>query len=260
METFRLSDGSQISYKIKGNGRPLLFLHGLGAESSMFQPQVDYFSKKYQVIVPDLRGNGKSDKLECKPEEVLNLQAKDILELLAHLGVSKVVISGVSYGGVMTIHLMTYYPEIFEAAILDDTFCTTETSPFLNALVKLTLPLSSSKWFMQMSTRPIYKRWPKAAEYFNKLFSDFRGAEAILQRKAIMKLDYQKSLKGISIPVLCMAGDYSNKLVDMMETIVACLANERHFVIKNSFDPSNLCQADIYNAHIENFLKEVLGW
>src|SRR3712207_1818707 len=95
METFILSDGGTLSYEKKGEGNALLFIHGLGAESSMYKPQIEYFSKKYQVIVPDLRGNGQSDELACSPAEVLDLQANDIVELLEHLDVKTVVVCGV---------------------------------------------------------------------------------------------------------------------------------------------------------------------
>ncbi len=260
MEIFILSDGGTLSYEKKGEGNALLFIHGLGAESSMYKPQIEYFSKKYQVIVSDLRGNGQSDELVCSPDEVLDLQANDIVELLEHLDVKTVVVCGVSYGGVMAIHLITRFPKLFKGMILCDTFCTTETMPLLNLIVKITLPLSNSKWFMKRATRLIYKRWPLASAYFNKLFSNFRKDEAILQRKAIMNIDYRKSLKYLNIPVLCMAGDYGKKLVDTMNTILKYIPSAKHFVIYNSFDPSNLCQSDIYNGHIEKFLAEDIGW
>lgn len=260
METFILSDGGTLSYEKKGEGNALLFIHGLGAESSMYKPQIEYFSKKYQVIVPDLRGNGQSDELACSPAEVLDLQANDIVELLEHLDVKTVVVCGVSYGGVMAIHLITRFPKLFKGMILCDTFCTTETTPLLNLIVKITLPLSNSKWFMKRATRLIYKRWPLASAYFNKLFSNFRKDESILQRKAIMNIDYRESLKYLNIPVLCMAGDYGKKLVDTMNTILKYIPSAKHFVIYNSFDPSNLCQSDIYDGHIEKFLAEDIGW
>ena len=257
MEKMKLSDNSILAFERQGQGRAILFIHGLGAESSMYRPQIDHFSKNYQVIVPDLRGNGQSDKLDCPPDEVLDRQANDILELLHHLGVEKAVVCGISYGGIMTIHLMTHHPEIFEAAVLDDTFCVTDTIPFLNFIVKLTLPLSNCAWFMQTATKPIYKRWPLAANYFETLFSDFRGNEAILQRKAILCIDYRQALRETSMPVLCMAGDYGKKLVEMMETILESLPRAEHFVIANSFDPSNLCQPEVYNKHIDDFLDRL---
>ncbi|RSI09230.1 short chain dehydrogenase [Streptococcus sanguinis] len=51
---------AKIFYRIEGRGHKetLVLLHGLSADSSMFQPQIDFFKDRYQVIAPDLRGNG----------------------------------------------------------------------------------------------------------------------------------------------------------------------------------------------------------
>nr|WP_245335109.1 alpha/beta hydrolase [Streptococcus oricebi] len=37
----------------------------------MFQPQIDFFKVRYQVIAPDLRGNGQSSSLTCQADQVL---------------------------------------------------------------------------------------------------------------------------------------------------------------------------------------------
>ena len=51
-----------LYYEVNGDGPPLLLLHGLGSSSRDWEKQVEWFAKKYQVITPDLRGHGQSDK------------------------------------------------------------------------------------------------------------------------------------------------------------------------------------------------------
>src|SRR3546814_3155667 len=52
-----------IFYTDTGRGRPILFIHGLGASSAMFEPQVAAFRTGYRVLCPDLRGSGQSGRL-----------------------------------------------------------------------------------------------------------------------------------------------------------------------------------------------------
>ena len=59
-----------------------MLLHGLSADSGMFQPQIDFFKDRYQVIAPDLRGNGQSSQLTCQVDQVLDIQAADVLAIL----------------------------------------------------------------------------------------------------------------------------------------------------------------------------------
>ena len=74
----------KIYYRIEGRdiNETLVLLHGLSADSAMFTPQIEYFKNYYKVIVPDLRGNGKSCELNCKVEKILDIQADDIRTIL----------------------------------------------------------------------------------------------------------------------------------------------------------------------------------
>ena len=51
-----------LYYETFGQGEPLLLIHGLGSSSRDWENQVPYFSGRYRVVTPDLRGDGKSEK------------------------------------------------------------------------------------------------------------------------------------------------------------------------------------------------------
>ena len=74
MDHIERTDG-RVSYRIEGRGHKetLVLLHGLSADSGMFQPQIDFFKGRYQVIAPDLRGNGQSSQLTCQAGQVLDI-------------------------------------------------------------------------------------------------------------------------------------------------------------------------------------------
>ncbi len=78
----------------------LMFLHGSPGQISNWKYQAKYFSRRYGVIVPDLRGYGKSGK----PEEVsLQDYLNDIDELMKHYGLrpEETVLIGHSFGGMV---------------------------------------------------------------------------------------------------------------------------------------------------------------
>ena len=57
----RASNG--IFFKIVGEGVPLLLLHGVMASGEMFDPLVPFLQSGFRMLIPDLRGHGKSGEL-----------------------------------------------------------------------------------------------------------------------------------------------------------------------------------------------------
>ena len=57
----RASNG--IFYRVVGAGEPLLLLHGIMVSGDMFDPLVALLSDRFRVLIPDLRGHGRSGAL-----------------------------------------------------------------------------------------------------------------------------------------------------------------------------------------------------
>ena len=49
-----------IKFELAIKSHALIFIHGVGIQSDVWQPQIEYFSKTYRVIVYDLLGHGES--------------------------------------------------------------------------------------------------------------------------------------------------------------------------------------------------------
>ena len=96
MPHHELSDGTVIFYEDVGEGEPVLLVHGLMMSHALWMYQTLELRKTHRVIVPDLRGHGRSD---CPPGSYLPQQhASDLAELLTALDLHDVCAVGWSMG------------------------------------------------------------------------------------------------------------------------------------------------------------------
>src|ERR1700751_1798182 len=92
-------NGVGIEYQVSGQGRPVVLLHGFPDSGRLWRHQVTALAEAgFQVIVPDLRGYGRSDKPEDVGAYSLGLVARDITAILADLEISRAHIAGHDWG------------------------------------------------------------------------------------------------------------------------------------------------------------------
>ena len=93
-------NGIKIYYEIHGDGEPVIFGNGVFSNTLGWTYQHPVFSKEYQVILYDMRGQGQSEK--PKGDYSFNLHAEDQKALLDELGITEVHHVGISYGAEQT--------------------------------------------------------------------------------------------------------------------------------------------------------------
>jgi len=93
---FTTSDGSVLSYLEKGKGTPLILIHGWSQSGLQWYNQIKEFSKTHRVIALDLRGHGKSSKVD-HGYRVYRL-AQDVREVLVGMNLESVILMGHSMG------------------------------------------------------------------------------------------------------------------------------------------------------------------
>jgi 3-oxoadipate enol-lactonase len=94
---------NEIFYKVTGDGEPLLLLHGLMATGAMFDPLVPLLQCEFRMLIPDLRGHGKSGELSG-PYDVPALAA-DLDVVMAESGFERGAVLGYSHGGAVAQEL-----------------------------------------------------------------------------------------------------------------------------------------------------------
>jgi pimeloyl-ACP methyl ester carboxylesterase len=102
-------NGLNVYYEVHGTGRPLVLLHGGLGSGEMFGPVLDALAERYQVILPDLQGHGRTADIE-RPLDVRSM-GDDIAALIEHLGLRKPHVAGYSLGGGVALQVAVRHPE-----------------------------------------------------------------------------------------------------------------------------------------------------
>jgi len=108
--------GRQLYFEVHGTGEPLLLLHGFSGSSQDWIPSLEQWETKFQLILPDLRGHGRSGILS-KPFRHEDA-AFDMFALLDHLKITACKGVGISAGGNVLLHMATKRPERITAMVL----------------------------------------------------------------------------------------------------------------------------------------------
>lgn len=113
-------DGTKIYYEVRGNGKPIVLVHGFIVNSNSWKGAAlytDLLKNGYKVIVLDMRGNGKSDKPHNAASYVNDAEAKDIIGLMDFLKIKKYSVVGYSRGSIITSRLLLLDTRIKDAVI-----------------------------------------------------------------------------------------------------------------------------------------------
>jgi pimeloyl-ACP methyl ester carboxylesterase len=108
-------NGFHLFFDTRGDGAPLLLLHGgsgIGADWSLV---FGGDPAGFRVIVPDLRGHGRSTNPGAF---TFRDAAADMFALLDHLGLTRVSAIGLSLGAKTLLHMATQQPDRIEAMVL----------------------------------------------------------------------------------------------------------------------------------------------
>jgi pimeloyl-ACP methyl ester carboxylesterase len=101
----------------EGNGPAIVFLHFSGANLMMWLPARPYFQSHYRLVLPDLRGHGRSDK----PASGYHMDdmANDVAGVMQALGIERFSVVGSSLGAEVGLSLAAHYPERLRTLVCD---------------------------------------------------------------------------------------------------------------------------------------------
>jgi len=111
-----LINGLEMYCEVRGQGEPLVLLHGFTGSGADWELIFKVPPKGFQLIIPDLRGHGRS----TNPSNAFTLRqcALDVLALLDRLDIIRFKAIGISGGAVALLHMATREPDRVEAMVL----------------------------------------------------------------------------------------------------------------------------------------------
>ena len=110
-------DGVKLNIQITGEGKPILFIHGWAATSNFWKYQIDFFSRRYQIITYDQRGHGNSDKKESVKYTISRF-VKDLELVIDELNLEGFIIVGHSMGTLIATKYISENQEKVEGVAL----------------------------------------------------------------------------------------------------------------------------------------------
>ncbi|WP_075618015.1 alpha/beta fold hydrolase [Paenisporosarcina indica] len=233
-----------LNTEVFGSGEPIVFLHtGLQTGLTDFEYQREYFQSTYKVILPDLRGHGKS--IESNFTNFFEDSANDLVETFDLLGVESAHIVGCSLGALAGLFLAKKYPHKVKSLTISGVLAEKPE----NWLDLHNEDVASQSQLLQNDD---------AINYFNQLHSsDWRQFLYIGRDEDWYPFNETKNLDGILSPILYMVGE-GNK----GETIGAILYPQMKENVHVSIIPfaSHLVhseQPEIYTKVLDVFLQKI---
>jgi pimeloyl-ACP methyl ester carboxylesterase len=191
----------KINYKIEGEGKPFLILHGWGSRSEKWERVGELLNKNgLKVIIPDLPGFGKSEK----PSTIWTLKdySNFVEEFVKFLNLEKFYLLGHSFGGAIAVKFSLKYPEKIEKLFLVGAACLRRKT------LKQKFFYLISKIFKIFSFLPFYSLLRRAFYKFIIQKSDYLSTQGVLRDiyLKIIKEDLSKFLPFLKVPTIIIWG------------------------------------------------------
>ena len=271
MPTFS-SNGVEIYYQVAGEGYPLVMAHEFAGDITSWEPQVNYFSRRYRVITYCHRGYPPSEVPNDPEAYSQDLQVEDLYRLLQYLGIEQAHIGGLSMGGTLTVGFAIAHPEMCRSLVIASAGAGSDSGD-RERLVASWQSLSES--MMTEGMEKFADGYARGAERLQFLRKDpvgwakfhaglvahsalgssltFRGVQ--MKRKTIYQLEGE--LQNIRIPTLVMIGDEDGPCVDPAIFMKRNIPGAGLAVFPQAGHTINLEEPDLYNRTVSDFLTAV---
>jgi 3-oxoadipate enol-lactonase len=219
-----------------GTSRPIIFINSLGTDFRIWDDVVAKLTGEMPMLVYDKRGHGLSDI--GGGVRSIDDHVDDLAALIDHFGFDKVVLFGLSVGGMIAQRLYTRHPRCVEALILSDTAHKIGTAESWNTRIA-----TVERDGIEAIADGIMKVW-FTPEFHARRAADLAGCCNMLTRQALpgyigtcMALrdaDFTDSARRIAVPTLCVVGDQDGSTPpDLVRSLAGLIPGARFEVIRN---------------------------
>jgi (E)-2-((N-methylformamido)methylene)succinate hydrolase len=247
------------SFIEKGEGEPILFIHGVGLNAEAWAPQIAAFSATHRVIALDMAGHGGSAAPPA--EATLDDYVSQARRLLDDLGITAANVVGHSMGGLVAMGLAIAHPQrVRRLAVLNAVH---ERTPEARAAVEaraaaiapgLSFETTLARWFNndEQALRERVGAWLQQTE-----LSAYAAAYRVF---ATSDRVFSGALSGILCPALFATGDGDpNSTPAMAEEMAERAIHGQSAVIAGARHMMSLTHWQETNALLQGLLAERLS-
>jgi len=250
--------GTAIGYEEAGGGdaTPVVFLHGVGSDKSVWWPQLARFGVERRAIAVDYPGYGDSDP--APDGTTRDDYAEAIHSALHALDVERAHICGLSLGGVVAIALYHAVPNHCVSLILADTFA---AHPDGQAIYDRSLAASADLRAMAEARVDVLLAQPADPAVRSEVVETMAridSAAYCIGAEAVWLADQSERASAIRVPTLVLCGAEDQVTPPALSSELALLIPGARFEpIEGAGHISNLERPDAFNTLVDAFIRSV---
>ena len=252
-----VTNRGKIGVVEQGSGAltPIIFLHGVGSDKSVWHPQLEHFGSARRALAFDYPGYGESDFIEGATRDDF---AAAMLAAMDALGIESAHVCGLSLGGVIAIAMQAAAPERCASLIIADSFA---VHPDGSAIYDRSIAASHRGMRELAEARVGALLASEDAAVRSDVIETMAAIDPTAYRigaEAVWLADQRDRAAAIHVPTLMICGDLDPVTPpSLSEELVKLIPNARLEVIRGASHLANLDKPAEFNRAIDVFLSEV---
>lgn len=237
-----------------GERTPLIFLHGVGSNKSVWNTQLGHFGQARRTLAFDYPGYGES---QFREDATRDDYAAAILAAMTALGIDEAHICGLSLGGIVAIAMHSTAPERCATLILADTFA---AHPQGQAIYDRSIAASHDMRGLAEARvgALMVSEDPELRRDVIETMSAIDPEAYRLGARAVWLADQKERAAAIRTPTLVLVGDQDAITPPALsEDLASLIPHARLDVIEGASHLANLDKPAEFNRSIDDFLSAV---
>jgi pimeloyl-ACP methyl ester carboxylesterase len=265
IETLRIttSDGAVTGARFvrpecAAGSTSLIFVHGVGSTAAIWDSQLEAFGDQYVAVAVELRGNG---ALRPDPDPALITRAgfaRDVLAVLAAIGVDRFTLVGCSLGGVVAFELWQNADRRFDALVTLGSFARYAQGERVAENIRAAvLDAGSMAIFAQRRAAQLGLPPQRMAETIEQMACK-SVPSYLASTTATWTGDYTPMLSSVTVPALVAYGEHDPVAPrELSETIAAGITGAELQAVPNAGHVANADNPQAFNAMLRDFLARL---
>ena len=241
----------------RGSSTPIIFLHGVGSDKTVWAPQLAHFGQSRRAVAFDYPGYGDSDP---DPDATRDDFAVAILAAMDALTIDRAHICGLSLGGVIAIALHSAAPSRCASLILADSFAVHPDGQAIFDRSETASRTIGMRGLAEARAGALLGKAATSAMHAEiiETMSRIDPQAYVVGARAVWLADQVDRSRAVRTPTLVLVGDEDSITPPALsKQLTGLIPGARMEVIADSGHLANLEQELAFNTAIDRFLSEI---